>query len=327
MPVRLRPLTNLSEAIVSDQLHRGLDGSSWHVVPHLPIRDVIQIVDERLTVDELNMIGYGHFDFALYPSRQFDTPPAFVVEFDGPGHQDPQQTERDITKNRLCQRVDLPLLRLTADDLTPLEQRTVVAWIAERFVAHEREMPALERRTRRALEELAAAGEDMQLIIESLDYDTGVIFDLDHPFPENAAIARRLRDRFGMGTRLQRGGRGELWLDVDHPTSSQEDNRVSEFVRYERRCTIRRGGAIVHRFTASARMAWAHKVRHPGRAGGQPSTAELWSSESLAWLKRRIDDLYCRVVPGADPHNITEAVSLYKAMQKAEHWAIAEARP
>ena len=325
MPVRLRPLTNQPEAVVSDQLHAGLGETEWRVVPHVPIREIVRVIDERLTPPELRLVERGHFDFALYPSRQFDTPPAFVVEFDGPYHSDSEVTLRDIAKNRLCQRVSLPLLRLTTEDLTPLEERTVVAWIAERFAAHAREMPALQRRTRNELEELAAAGEDMDLVAESLNYDTSVIFDLDHPFSENAVIAKRLRDRFGIGTWCEgANGETELWLDDVAQSWGGEDGRVSEFVRYERRCAIRRGGQILQEFTAVARMAWAHKVSHSGPAGGNPPrTQDLWSAESVQWLMRRVDDLYCRYVPGADPHDITEAISLYDAMRQVERWAVA----
>lgn len=325
--MRIRALTTQTEAVVSDQLHRGLDRSDWRVAPHVAVREVVRVEDEALTQSEIGILNFGHFDFAIYPSRLFDQKPAFVVEFDGPTHETDLQAARDIAKNALCARAGLPLLRLTFDDLTPLERRTMVAWIAERFAAHEREMPELVRRTRHELEDLAEDGADMDMVVESCDYDTGVIFDLDHPFPENVVIARRLLDRFGIGTRfVVEGLAAPLQLEVDSWISLTEDGRVSESVVAERRCSVRRGAEVLHQFRAKARMAWAHKVRNTGPAGGiQPSGYgyDMWSGESMRWVLQRLEDLNCRYVPGADPHDITEAISLYNAMRQTERWAVA----
>ncbi len=324
VPVQVKPLTNWSEAIVSEQLHGGLEGSPWHVAPHLAVRDVIELVDERLTPEELGIRERGHFDFAVYPSRRFDDPPSFVVEFDGPYHDDPEVAARDIAKNRLCKRARLPLLRLTQQDLTPLEQRTVVNWIAARFAAHRREMPALDRRCRAELERLAP--DDLEMAIDSCDYDPGVLFDIDHPFPENRIIAERLWRRFGMRTMLFRDSSApaRCGLEVSGWSTRTEDGRVSEFTICERRCSIRGGARELHTFTAAARMAGAHKVRRAGRAGGTEGLhAPMGSAAHLRWLRQRVEDLSCDWVPGAAPDEITQEISTYNAMHEAERWAAA----
>ncbi|MEK6207971.1 MAG: DUF2726 domain-containing protein [Chloroflexota bacterium] len=323
VPVRLRPLTNRSEAVVSEQLHVGLGESEWRVVPQVAIREVIRPIDDKLTPPELRLLEYGHFDFAVYASRRFDTPPAFVVEFDGPYHAANDVVDRDIAKNRLCDRAALPLLRLSQEDLTPLEQRTVIAWIAERFVARQREMPNLEVWAQSELERLAAEGADMDEVVESLNYDTSVIFDLDHPFPENMEIAHRLLDRYALRTLYVPGPADDhsLCLDDGGWSSGSENGLVSEFAVCERRCEIRRGGEVLHAFVAKSRMAWGHKIRHSGPAGGEPPrTADLWAGEYMDWVIRRVEDLSSRYVPGADPHDITEAISQYNAMRYAERW-------
>jgi hypothetical protein len=42
----------------------------------------------------------------------------FAVEFDGPGHESPEQSHRDKLKNHLCEHFQLPLLRINARYLT-----------------------------------------------------------------------------------------------------------------------------------------------------------------------------------------------------------------
>ncbi len=117
MSIQTKRLLNRSEATVSELLHRSFEGSEWRIAPRVPIRNVIAIRDEGLTAAELSLLSRGgEFDFAVYRDRRFDQPPAFVVEFDGPYHAEPEQMMRDIAKNRLCQRTNLPLLRLGDED-------------------------------------------------------------------------------------------------------------------------------------------------------------------------------------------------------------------
>jgi hypothetical protein len=58
--------------------------------------------------------------------------PLFVVEFDGPLHSTPEQTERDRKKNRLCEQFELPLLRIK-DSYIDTRYRTMdlLTWIVE----------------------------------------------------------------------------------------------------------------------------------------------------------------------------------------------------
>ncbi len=178
--------------------------------------------------------------------------------------------------------------------MTPLEQRTVVDWIAERFVAYEREAPALYRQCQEELEQLD--GIDLEMAIESCDHDPSVLFDLDHPFPENRVIAERLQRRFGMRTHFFADLRLPIRyeLELRGYALGTEDGRVSEFVVCERPCTIRRGETKLHEFKAKARLAWAHKVRSQGPAGGSlfSSSLDIFGRENMAWLRRRLDDLY-----------------------------------
>jgi hypothetical protein len=52
-----------------------------------------------------------HFDFVVTDA---DYSPLFAVEFDGPSHQESEQRNRDHLKNKLCDELSFPLLRINA---------------------------------------------------------------------------------------------------------------------------------------------------------------------------------------------------------------------
>src|SRR6185503_7196272 len=79
------------------------------------------------------------FDFVVYHSS--NDIPVFALEIDGPSHESARQAGLDITKNRLCAKAELPLLRLGMDVLDETAA-VVLAWLVERFVVWQDQTPA-----------------------------------------------------------------------------------------------------------------------------------------------------------------------------------------
>ena len=85
------------------------------VFAKLRVADVFQIDRSGISEEEYSFALKSHFDFIVTDST---TAPQFLIEFDGPQHNEPAQRNRDHIKNRLCNRFGLPLLRVNAKYLT-----------------------------------------------------------------------------------------------------------------------------------------------------------------------------------------------------------------
>ena len=85
------------------------------VFPKLRVADVFRIDRSGISDKEYSFALKSHFDFIVTDSTNA---PQFVVEFDGPQHNEPAQRSRDRIKNQLCNRFGLALLRVNAKYLT-----------------------------------------------------------------------------------------------------------------------------------------------------------------------------------------------------------------
>jgi hypothetical protein len=63
-------------------------------------------------LSQRNRYSTMHVDFLLIHS--VTSAPILVIEFDGPSHATPKQTERDLKKNELLKTINIPLLRFTS---------------------------------------------------------------------------------------------------------------------------------------------------------------------------------------------------------------------
>jgi len=131
--MRVQPITTAAEARAERVLRRSLSGTGWTVALKLPIQVVLNREAVRLTSEEFSLYTRGHFDFTVYDEDNHE--PAFVVEFDAFGHDKPRQIARDMIKNRLCAKADLPLLRIGIEHVTAEGQLSVLAWIADLFLS------------------------------------------------------------------------------------------------------------------------------------------------------------------------------------------------
>jgi hypothetical protein len=336
--MRRRPLHTRSEAIADRLLRRTLTGTGWTVIPKLPIDAVLERDADELDREAMSLYTRGHFDFAVYPDDPDEQLAAFVIEFDGFGHDRPEQVRRDILKNRFCSRASLPLLRLGPMDLRELDRSTVLEWIVQRFVAWHAES---DERVRAAQEAMARATEGLdpevavELVQDDPTFDPSFWFDLEHPFPGNARIAERLRARWDM--RVDRSvlryadteGPTELVLECGRGASGPRVGPVSEFVTHRRTARLRTAGApgrVLSEHTAEASFASAHRIGAPddlrGLLSDPRSFNPLGPFPDLKWLSDRIEVLDLRWLPGTTPNDVVEQLSLYLVLLETERWCI-----
>jgi hypothetical protein len=91
--------------------------------------DALRINGAGLSPADHNYALSAHFDFVVGSERD---PVSFAVEFDGPYHDsEPEQIIRDAMKNRICDLLGMPLLRIDAGYLRAIRRNTIVQWLAE----------------------------------------------------------------------------------------------------------------------------------------------------------------------------------------------------
>lgn len=76
----------------------------------------------------------AHFDFVVCESDK----PIFAVEFDGESHRNRDQRKRDDLKNKLCEKFEFPLLRITSNYLQKKYRHlTLLEWCIESWFCWE----------------------------------------------------------------------------------------------------------------------------------------------------------------------------------------------
>ena len=105
------------------------------VFSHVRIADTLDIESSGIAREEYGYTFRAHFDFVI---TRDDTTVIFAVEFDGPLHDQHQETRRrDSLKNALCRKLGMPLIRLNAAYLRKVERFTVLSWLVEMWFIYE----------------------------------------------------------------------------------------------------------------------------------------------------------------------------------------------
>lgn len=111
----LKPLLNLPESITDQRLREVCDDFNAKVYAKVRVADVLSIERSGIDNDHYRYALQAHFDFVV---TDFAAHTLFAVEFDGSGHSAPDAQQRDGMKNMLCDRSELPLLRINRKYLT-----------------------------------------------------------------------------------------------------------------------------------------------------------------------------------------------------------------
>lgn len=116
----LKRILNCPERITFHRLSDVCDRRSAQVYAKIRLADVLPIEGSGLDQHLYEFALKAHYDFVVTDLSQR---PLFAAEYDGPGHDDQIQAERDAKKAELSRRFHLPLLRIVAGDLHRSEQR------------------------------------------------------------------------------------------------------------------------------------------------------------------------------------------------------------
>jgi hypothetical protein len=123
------PILNHSERLTHDRLCKVAQSQGARVFAKVRIRDVLPIDNSGISAIEYRFALQSHFDFIVTDAVDV---PLFAVEFDGPTHSADRQLLRDTRKNDLCQRFELPLLRINANYLKRQYRKLdLLSWFAE----------------------------------------------------------------------------------------------------------------------------------------------------------------------------------------------------
>lgn len=293
--MRVQKLATASEAGVERVLRRVIDGTEWMLTIKTPIQTVLA-KDEHLTEAEFSMYTRGHFDFVVY--RAADSIPEFAVEFDGFGHDQPRQIDRDLLKNGFCASAGFPLLRIGAEHLREKDEYSVLEWLIGALVIAGDEDESdgdSDEEGDEGLGDLSGPDDDVE---DGPDDEPALGepgIELVHPFPDNALVAQRLLDRFGIVVGGMRAldvlvADAPYLMDAKWPGRQPppfRDSAISRFVVSERefRVTDRRqlSDPPVFASVGRAEFAYAHWLpRRPGEEQHDAPVAFPWDSWGVA---------------------------------------------
>ncbi|MFK4035344.1 DUF2726 domain-containing protein [Nonomuraea wenchangensis] len=199
--MHLKEFSNYSERRTHRILEAALAGSGYWVNSKTSLEDVIA-VDSTDSPTARRFVRDAHFDFTIHTAGSNSV--VWVVEFDGPHHRiDTEQIRRDITKNRICALVGLPILRVEDDLLDGVEREATLSWLVRRWLMYKAEMPGLLKDRNRQIDEMTPKewekneGDAGFLFAHRPDLDVEFVFDLMNPFPALVSIAKRLLIEYG----------------------------------------------------------------------------------------------------------------------------------
>ncbi|HDR4881555.1 DUF2726 domain-containing protein [Bacillus cereus] len=110
----LKKLMNWSESITHKKVLEICERNNAVAYPKVRLADIFSIEGSGISNELYSFALMAHFDVIVTDLQGY---PLFAVEFDGPTHTDPKQIERDMKKDTLCKRFDLPILRITSEFL------------------------------------------------------------------------------------------------------------------------------------------------------------------------------------------------------------------
>jgi len=123
----LKKILNHSEEAAFDELGFLAKDFGYRIYVKVRLADVFPIEKSGIDDADYGFALKSHFDF-IATNQTHD--PIFAVEFDGPSHQKSEQRARDHRKDTLCERFDLPLLRINTNHLLrSYNKASLLRWI------------------------------------------------------------------------------------------------------------------------------------------------------------------------------------------------------
>lgn len=124
---KLKRIVNRQEERTLREIQEISRKYEYNLYTKIRLADVLNIEGSGIESDYYSFSLKSHFDFLVCDMRQY---PLFAIEFDGPTHQEHRQTLRDQKKNTLCERFNLPLLRIKNNHLLKkYNKASLLQWI------------------------------------------------------------------------------------------------------------------------------------------------------------------------------------------------------
>ncbi len=129
----LKKILNIPEAATDSRLRDVCGKHGARIFSKIRLADVLPIESSGISDVKFRFALQSHFDFVV---AYEDSTPLFAVEFDGPLHANSEQQTRDNTKNDLCARFELPLLRINSNYLKKAYRgMDLLSWFVEVWFA------------------------------------------------------------------------------------------------------------------------------------------------------------------------------------------------
>jgi hypothetical protein len=130
----LKKVLNFGEELTSRSLGEVCSNHNAKVFAKVRVADILPIEGSGIGDSDYSFALKAHFDFIVADDTH---DPLFVVEFDGPSHQNKVQIDRDNRKDDLCDRFDLPILRINANFLKrKYREMNVLGWYVNMWFAY-----------------------------------------------------------------------------------------------------------------------------------------------------------------------------------------------
>jgi len=125
----LKKIMNLHEEVTHSRLRSVCENYGALVYPKIRLADVFSIEGSGISRGNYRFALQSHFDFLVTDDKH---QPMFAIEFDGFSHRDEAQKRRDAIKNRLCDKFELPLLRINSNYLLKkYRNMDLLSWFVE----------------------------------------------------------------------------------------------------------------------------------------------------------------------------------------------------
>ena len=122
-------LVNQYESRTNAALQEVANKHDAKVYAKVRVADVLELDRKQLTQEQISYGMKAHFDFTV---TRADDLPILAVEFDGDYHKhDFDAIRRDRLKNSICDKLEMPLLRINSSFLWRAGNYSVLGWLIE----------------------------------------------------------------------------------------------------------------------------------------------------------------------------------------------------
>ena len=190
-----KSILNKSELSVFNEIEETLKNSGLYVIPQQPLRSVIDIDNLLLSKKEKETAKHAVFDFVITDKK---TTPLFAIEFDGPDHFKYGKThEADLRKISICDKADLPLLRICYQLYDKFQQSKIVSFVVYRYLKWILEKEQFEKDFQEKVDYEVSSGQTFEEIYDNLYVSQPEIeFNYKYYFPGIYNIEKQLYDRY-----------------------------------------------------------------------------------------------------------------------------------